>query len=70
MLSNKWCAIWPNCIQIAYQWGLSDHVPMMLQNDEANWGPRPLWMLKCWSNFPGYGDFVREKWASFNCQGR
>jgi len=70
MLSNMWCDSWPNCIQVAYQWGLSDHVPMMFQNDEANLGPRPLRMLKCWSDYPGYGDFVREKWASFNCQGK
>jgi len=41
----------------------------MLYVDDANWGPRPLRMLKCWSEYPGYGDFVREKWASFNCQG-
>jgi hypothetical protein len=40
----------------------------MLITEEANWGPRPLQMLKCWSEFPGYGDFVREKWGSFLCQ--
>jgi len=26
-------------------------------------------MLKCWSNFPGYDDFVRHKWRSFNISG-
>jgi len=26
-------------------------------------------MLKCWSEFPGYDDFVREKWESFSVQG-
>jgi len=26
-------------------------------------------MLKCWSEFPGYSDFVCEKWGSFQCQG-
>jgi exonuclease III len=69
LLSNKWCDIWPHCIQVAYQRGLSDHVPLMLHVDEINWGPRPLRMLKCWSDLPGYADFVREKWATFNCQG-
>lgn len=52
-----------------YQRGLSDHVPLMLQIDEVNWGPRPLRMLKCWFEFPGYGDFVRDKWGSLQCQG-
>jgi hypothetical protein len=41
----------------------------MLYVDDVNWGPRPFRMLKCWSDFPGYGDFVHEKWGSFTCQG-
>lgn len=47
LLSDKWCDVWPNCIQVAYQRGLSDHVPLILHADDANWGPRPLRMLKC-----------------------
>jgi exonuclease III len=69
LLSEKWSETWPNSTQIAYQRGLSDHVPLMLVNEEVNWGPRPFRMLKCWSEFPGYSDFVREKWGSFQCQG-
>jgi hypothetical protein len=65
LLSNKWCEKWPNGFQIAYQRGLYDHVPLMLHVDDANWGPRPLRMLKCWSDYLGYADFVREKWGSF-----
>jgi len=69
LLSDKWCQQWPNCIQIATQRGLSDHVPLFLHVDSANWGPRPLQMLKCWSDYQGYSDFLREKWQSFNFQG-
>jgi len=69
LLSNKWSLTWSNSIQIALQRGLSDHVPVMLSTEEANWGPRPLRMLKCWFDFPGYGDFVCEQWGSFRCQG-
>jgi hypothetical protein len=54
LLSNKWCEKWPHCIQVAYQQGLSDNVQVMLHVDETNWGSRPLRMLKCWSEFPGY----------------
>jgi len=66
LLSEKWSEAWPNCIQVAYQRGLSDHVPLMLHVDEANWGPRPLRMLKCWADLPSYGEFVRDKWSSIN----
>jgi len=69
LLSEKWCAAWPNSIQVAYPRGLSDHVPLMLHVDDANWGPRPLQMLKCWSDYPSYEDFVHEKWSSFHITG-
>jgi hypothetical protein len=69
LLSNNWCSVWPNCVQIAYQRGLSDHVPVVLRMDEENWGPRPLRMLKCWADFPGYDTFVHQKWRSFDVEG-
>ena len=69
LLSYRWCEVWPNCIQVAYQQGLSDHVPLLLYIDEANWGPRLLRMLKCWVDFTGYEDFVREQWASLTITG-
>jgi len=68
-LSEKWCDTWHNTIQGTHQRGLSDHVPLTLHVDEANWGPRPLRMLKCWADFPSYEDFVRNTWGSFHIQG-
>jgi hypothetical protein len=68
LLSNKWCEKWLNYVQVAYQRGLSDHVPIMLYVDDVNWGPRPLRMLKCWSDYPGYAEFVCAKWETFYCQ--
>jgi len=58
-----------DCIQVAYQRGLYDHIPLLLNVDDANWGPRPLQMLKCWSDYLGYEDFVREIWSYFDCHG-
>ena len=69
LLPEKWCEVWPTCIQVAHQRGLSDHVPLLLHVDDANWGPRPLRMLKCWADFPGYDDFVRNTWGSFLVDG-
>jgi len=69
LLSEKWCEAWPNCIQVAYQRGLSDHVPLVLMVDEANWGPQPLRMLKCWADFSGYSDFVTHQWSTFQVNG-
>jgi len=69
LLSGKWCESWPNCIQVANQRGLSDHVLVVLDVDDSNWGPRPLRMLKCWSDFRGYSEFVRDKLNSFYLEG-
>ena len=69
LLSVNWCSVWPNCTQVANQRGLSDHVPLVLTADDENWGPRPLRMLKCWADFPGYSQFVRDKLDSLNIEG-
>ncbi|GAU22999.1 hypothetical protein TSUD_98280 [Trifolium subterraneum] len=58
LLSEEWCLEWPNCEQQAQLRGLSDHCPLSLSVDEVNWGPRPLRMLKCWQDVPGYKQFV------------
>jgi len=69
LLLVNWCSTWPNCIQVANQRGFSDHVPLVLTVDDANWGPRPLRMLKCWADFPGYAQFVRDTWRSIDING-
>lgn len=55
--------------QIAFRLLSNGDFPLMLHVDDANWGPRPLRMLKCWADFPGYEDFVRDKWSSFDFYG-
>jgi len=69
LVSSKWCDSWPNCIQVAHQWGLSDHVPLVLNVDDANWGPRPLRLMKYWADYVGYAEFVCEKLNSFSLDG-
>lgn len=69
LLNDEWCLVWPNCMQVAQMRGLYDHFPLLMSIDEDNWGPRPARMLKCWQKFPGYKEFVREKWKSYNIAG-
>jgi len=56
-------------MQVAQLRGLSDHCPLLLTVSEDDWGSRPSRMLKCWSNLPGYKQFVVEKWKSFEVVG-
>lgn len=69
LLSGEWCLLWPNCVQAAHLRGLSDHCPIELSVDNENWGPRPVRLLKCWQDTPGYNNFVRQKWISFQVSG-
>ena len=41
----------------------------MLAVDIQNWGPRPVRMLKCLADFPGYSSFVRDTWSSLQISG-
>jgi len=41
----------------------------VLSVDDLNWGPKLVRMLKCWSKFPGYKQFVRSKLQSFQVEG-
>ncbi|GAU13437.1 hypothetical protein TSUD_127330 [Trifolium subterraneum] len=52
-------------------WMLVNMWPMfMLRVIVKNWGPKPLRMLKCWADIPGYDDFVKVKcWASLIVDG-
>jgi hypothetical protein len=61
LLSEAWCFLWTNCVHVALVRGLSDHYPILLTVYEKNWGPRPLRILKCGANFPGYTKFVVDK---------
>ncbi|GAU10348.1 hypothetical protein TSUD_422720, partial [Trifolium subterraneum] len=68
-LSDDWVLCLPNCIQTALPRTLSDHCPIVLAVDDQNWGPRPLRMMKCWSDIDGYSDFVTDKWNSMRFSG-
>jgi endonuclease/exonuclease/phosphatase family metal-dependent hydrolase len=69
LLSDEWRLSWPNCTQAAQLRGISDHCPLILLANEDNWGPRPLRMLKCWREVPGYQNFVRDKWQTLHIDG-
>ncbi|MCI12924.1 cysteine-rich receptor-like protein kinase [Trifolium medium] len=56
-------------MQTAQLRGLTDHCPLLLSVDDENWGLRPLRMLKCWQDVPGYKQFVISKWQSLQIDG-
>ncbi|XP_028122989.1 uncharacterized protein LOC114320091 [Camellia sinensis] len=48
-------------------WGLprllSDHCPIILMEDERDWGPRPFRFLNAWALHPKFISLVEESWS-------
>ncbi|XP_028112692.1 uncharacterized protein LOC114310798 [Camellia sinensis] len=48
------------------QWGLpgtiSDHCPVMIKEDERNWGPKPFKFINAWLLHPNFISAVKSSW--------
>lgn len=54
-------------------WGLprlvSDHCPLLLMENERNWGPRPFRFLNAWTLHPSFMTIVQKSWLDSQVQG-
>ncbi|XP_028086954.1 uncharacterized protein LOC114287711 [Camellia sinensis] len=54
-------------------WGLprlvSDHCPIVLMEDERDWGPKPFKFLNAWLLHPQFTSFVENTWKELQIQG-
>jgi len=62
VLLLEWCNMWPDSVKHVLIRRFLDHRLIMLSVAESKWGPHPFQMLKCWSKFPSYHEFVEEQW--------
>ena len=44
---------------------LSNHVPLIVQSKEINWGPKPFRSLDTWFSHSGFVKLVEEEWKGF-----
>lgn len=55
------------------QWGLprsiSDHCPLVLMEDERNWGPRSFRFLNAWTLHPNFMSMVKKSWSETETYG-
>lgn len=53
-------------------WGLprqlSDHCPIILMEDDRDWGPRPFRYLNAWLLHPKFLPFVKQSWSGMNVE--
>ncbi|KAL7198644.1 hypothetical protein ACSBR2_021029 [Camellia fascicularis] len=54
-------------------WGLprliSDHCPLLLMEDERDWGPKPFRIINAWSLHPCFPAFVEKTWKEAEVEG-
>lgn len=54
-------------------WGLprqlSNHCPIILMEDDRDWGPRPFRFLNAWLLHPKFIPFVKQNWSEMNIEG-
>ncbi|KAL7162684.1 hypothetical protein ACSBR2_043049 [Camellia fascicularis] len=55
------------------QWGLSrtilDHCPILLKEDDRDWGPKPFKFINAWRSHPTFGSEVKKRWEDTQVQG-
>ncbi|XP_028105282.1 uncharacterized protein LOC114304318 [Camellia sinensis] len=55
------------------QWGLprsiSDHCPILLMEDERDWGPKPFRFINAWCLHPKFKTEVKNCWEAFQVSG-
>ncbi|XVF08367.1 hypothetical protein REPUB_Repub06bG0220500 [Reevesia pubescens] len=53
-------SVFPNLVVKAMKKTLSDHIPLVLQWQSVNWGPKPFRFYNWWMNTTGYEELVKN----------
>ena len=46
--TKGWLDVWQGLIQEVLNRDVSDHCPILVKNNNYDWGPEPFRMLTCW----------------------
>lgn len=70
LLSEGWVNHWGVATQWAGDKDVSDHCPIILKCEIANWGPKPFRFNNCWLQHPDFKSFVEEPWVDLELSSR
>ena len=65
LVEPKWLQ---SCVSLkvsAINCSLSNHIPLLLETEEVNWGPKPFWNLDTWFSHPCFLKVVEDEWRSY-----
>lgn len=69
LVSDEWLLAWPNLVQRGLKRSISDHCPILLKNEDEDWGPKPFRVFDCWFDHKDFRTFVKEQWEEMNIEG-
>ena len=64
LVSPKWLSKWPGSYQTALHRNFSDHCPILLRSNNADWGPKTFRILDCWLAEKSFKKLIEENWSS------
>jgi len=68
LVSDEWIQSWPFYKQYVQQRTVSDHCAIVAKSWAKDWGPKPFRSIDAWFMEPGFKEYVKEKWGSYNGQ--
>ncbi|XP_071727017.1 uncharacterized protein [Rutidosis leptorrhynchoides] len=64
LVSEKAIVVWDNLSAKALERTNSDHCPIVLKNEEKNFGPKPFRFFDAWLDVDGIDQVVIDKWVN------
>ncbi|XP_071714871.1 uncharacterized protein [Rutidosis leptorrhynchoides] len=62
LVCEKFMDIWQNLSATALERKHSDHCPIMLKDDEKNFGPKPFKLFDAWLDEDGVDQIIKDAW--------
>jgi len=69
MVLIGWLNRCPNVTQYVLEWSFSYHCPIILRDNNLDWGPTPFKIFNWWIKEPKFMDFVKKYYDSYSIQG-
>ncbi|KAL8463489.1 hypothetical protein ACS0TY_034222 [Phlomoides rotata] len=67
-VNNEWLKKWPDQYLKGLCRSFSDHIPLCLQSNTKDWGPRPFRFINSWLLHPQFKEFFRAKWERYSIE--
>ncbi|GKV50258.1 hypothetical protein SLEP1_g56970 [Rubroshorea leprosula] len=69
LFSEEWISKWSDLKQSGLRRNVSDHCPIMIKNEQVDWGPKPFRFFDAWLDQPGCKEVIKSAWCDNEVDG-